>query len=87
MTTLDFTLDMLCQRDMIMLQCSNKCSIMEKGENMKARESHKTTAAEKGSDMLESFVPLYRKGIELIAELQKKTLSKTRSGQAPARRC
>ena len=39
---------------------------------MKNKETHKAAAAE--SQVLESFVPLYAKGIEVIAELQKKTL-------------
>jgi len=39
---------------------------------MKAKKTHKAAAA--GTEVLEYFVPLYSKGIEAIAELQKKTL-------------
>ncbi len=38
---------------------------------MKAKETHKTAAP---AEAVENFVPLYMKGFELIAELQKKTL-------------
>ena len=40
---------------------------------VKTKATHKTTAAET-VDALENFVPLYMKGVEVIAELQKKSL-------------
>ncbi len=40
---------------------------------MKSKVTHKPAPAEK-AEVLENFVPLYMKGIEAIAELQKKTL-------------
>ena len=40
---------------------------------MKTKATHKTSAAET-VDTLENFVPLYMKGIEVIAELQKRSL-------------
>ena len=40
---------------------------------MKGKETHKAAAAPE-TEVLEYFVPLYSKGIEVIAELQKKTL-------------
>ena len=39
---------------------------------MKGKKTHKPAAA--GTEVLENFAPLYSKGIEVIAEMQKKTL-------------
>lgn len=43
-----------------------------KGKENHKSQTHKAVAAE--TEVLEYFVPLYSKGIEVIAELQKKTL-------------
>ncbi len=43
-----------------------------KGKETHKSQTHKAVAAE--TELLENFVPLYSKGVEVIAELQKKTL-------------
>ena len=63
---------------MIMLRCSIQCSIRNiRGEGEKNNVKAKDKAAARGAgtaQVLENFVPLYMKGIEVIAELQKKSL-------------
>src|SRR5215470_14059123 len=74
MAALNFTLDILRRCGIIMLQCSNNCNIDRRSKIMKTKSTHKSVPVAEKNEALENFVPLYLKGIEVIAELQKKSL-------------
>ncbi len=63
-----------------MLQCSIICSIeifrCKKEQNMRPTPKSTKTATEK-PDITETFLPMYTKSVERLAELQKKTLEIT----------